>query len=44
MVPPIPCCWSTYDAIRLEMEPNPDGPATIRERAWSSRIWIAPAD
>ena len=34
------CRWSTYDAIRLGREPDPGVPAAIRERVWSSPIWI----
>lgn len=42
------CRWSTWDCNRTSGDARPEGcddpdlPATIREMAWSSPIWIAP--
>ena len=36
------CRWSTWDAVRAGIEPNPVLPPVVQERAWSSPVWFVP--
>jgi hypothetical protein len=34
------CRWTTYDSLKLGMEPPADSPATVTEMAWASPVWV----